>query len=54
MAEKRVVFEIEVDADNNIEAARTVQKWLQKDVYMNWQFYVQVLKVNGNNCNYFN
>jgi hypothetical protein len=40
MAEKRVIYEIEVDADTNIEAAKTVQDWLQ-DPSLNWQFYVQ-------------
>lgn len=41
MATKRVVYEIEVDADSNIEAAKTVQDWLQNDPCQNWQFYVQ-------------
>lgn len=40
MANKRVVFEIEVDADSNIEAAKLVQDWLQNP-NDNWQFYVQ-------------
>ena len=42
---KRVVFEIEVEVDagqrENIEAAKTVQEWLQEDDCQNWQFYVQ-------------
>jgi len=38
---KKVVFEIEVDADTNIEAAKTVQDWLQNDPMQSWQFYVQ-------------
>ncbi len=41
MALKRVVYEIEVDADSNIEAAKTVQDWLQNDPCQSWQFYVQ-------------
>ena len=45
MATKRVVFEIEVETnsngdDSNIEAAKTVQDWLQNP-NDNWQFYVQ-------------
>lgn len=40
MATKRVVYEIEVDVETNIEAAMTVQDWLQNP-NNNWQFYVQ-------------
>ena len=40
MAKKRVVFEIEVDANSNIEGAKTVQEWLQNP-NDNWQYYVQ-------------
>ena len=43
MATKKVVFEIEVDAETSLEAAKTVQDWLQ-DPSDNWQFYVQDLK----------
>jgi len=39
MAVKRVVFEIEVDADSNIEAAKTIQDWLADGT--KYQFYVQ-------------
>jgi len=39
MATKKVVFEIEVDAETSLEAAKTVQDWLQ-DPSDNWQFYV--------------
>ena len=41
MKTKRVVFEIEVEAETNVEAAKTVQEWLQEDTCQNWQFYVQ-------------
>jgi len=41
MATKRVVYEIEVDVETNIEAAKTVQDWLQNDPNQSWQFYVQ-------------
>jgi hypothetical protein len=40
MATHRVVFEIEVDAENNFEAARTVRDWL-RNPNTEWQFYVQ-------------
>jgi len=39
MANFKVVFEIEVDAETSLEAAKTVQDWLQ-DPSDNWQFYV--------------
>jgi len=39
MANYKVVFEIEVDAESPLEAAKTVQDWLQ-DPSDNWQFYV--------------
>lgn len=39
MATKRVVFEIEVEAETNIEAAKTVQDWLADGT--KYQFYVQ-------------
>ena len=38
MPNYKVVFEIEVDADFPIEAAKKVQEWLRKD---NWQWYIQ-------------
>ena len=37
---KRVVFEIEINAETNIEAAKIVQDWL-RNPNDNWQFYVQ-------------
>jgi len=40
MATHRVVIEIEVDAENNFEAAQTVRDWL-RNPYTEWQFYVQ-------------
>ena len=43
MALKRVVFEIDVEAETNIEAAKTVQEWLDAGTD-NWQFYVQDVK----------
>lgn len=36
----RVVFEINVESDNVLNAAKTVQDWL-RDESTNWQFYVQ-------------
>jgi len=36
----KVVFEIEVEANDELEAAKTVQKWLQNPDDA-WQFYVQ-------------
>lgn len=39
MANKKVVFEIELDADSNVEAAKTVQEWLADGT--KYQFYVQ-------------
>lgn len=39
MANKRVVFEIEVDAETNVGAANTVQEWLADG--SKYQFYVQ-------------
>jgi hypothetical protein len=36
----RVVLEIEVEAENPLEAAKEAQKWLQ-DKDSDWQFYVQ-------------
>jgi len=43
MATFKVVFEIEVDAQTSLEAAKIVQDWLQNPSD-NWQFYVQDLK----------
>jgi len=40
MKTHRVVFEIEVQEETPLEAAKRVQKWLQ-DSSSNWQFYVQ-------------
>jgi hypothetical protein len=40
MATHRVVFEIEVEAENSFEAARTVRDWL-RNPNTEWQFYVQ-------------
>ena len=36
----RVVFEIEVEAESPLEAAKTVEDWLQ-DPNDHWQYYVQ-------------
>lgn len=36
----KVVFEIEVDEENPLAAAQTVEGWLQ-DKNKNWQYYVQ-------------
>lgn len=38
MANFKVVFEIEVDANNPLEAAQETQRWLRND---DWQYYVQ-------------
>jgi len=40
MATHKVVFEIEVDAEDSIEAAKTVRDWL-RNPNTEWQFYVQ-------------
>jgi hypothetical protein len=40
MANFKVVFEIDVEAENPLQAARTVQEWLQ-DSLSDWQYYVQ-------------
>ena len=40
MATYRVVFEIEAEAENSFEAARTVQDWLRNNK-TDWQYYVQ-------------
>jgi hypothetical protein len=39
MANYKVVFEIEVDAETALEAAKIVQDWLQNPSD-SWQFYV--------------
>lgn len=40
MARHKVVFEIDVEAENPLEAAKEIQEWL--DAADNkWQFYVQ-------------
>jgi hypothetical protein len=42
----RVVLEIEVEAENPLEAAKEVQRWLQeKD--SDWQYYVQPCDKSG-------
>jgi hypothetical protein len=49
MANYRVVYEIEVEAENSFEAARTVRDWL-RNPNTEWQFYVQndkTLEVNS-------
>ena len=38
MANFKVVWEIELEAKNPLEAAKKAQKWLRKD---DWQYYVQ-------------
>jgi hypothetical protein len=40
MAMTKVVFEIEVNNDNPLKAAKQVQEWLD-DADTKWQFYVQ-------------
>lgn len=40
MATFKVVLEIEVEAKNSLEAAKTVQEWMD-DADTKWQFYVQ-------------
>jgi len=40
MATYSVVFEIEVDEENPLAAAQTVQEWIA-DPNKDWQFYVQ-------------
>jgi hypothetical protein len=40
MANYRVVYEIEVEAENSFEAARTVRDWL-RNPNTEWQFIVQ-------------
>jgi len=40
MATYSVVFEIEVDANNSLEASKTVRDWL-RNPHTEWQFYVQ-------------
>ena len=40
MALYKVVWEIEIDADTPLAAAKEAQKWLQ-DKQSDWQFYVQ-------------
>lgn len=38
MANFKVVWEIDIEASNPLEAAKTAQNWMRKD---DWQFYVQ-------------
>ena len=40
MARHKVVFEIEVEAENPLEAAKEIQSWLDEGD-QKWQFYVQ-------------
>ena len=40
MATYSVVFEIEVDGENPLEATKTVRDWL-RNPHTDWQFYVQ-------------
>ena len=40
MATFKVVHEIEVEAKNALQAAKTVQEWMD-DADTKWQFYVQ-------------
>jgi hypothetical protein len=40
MAFYKVVHEIEVDADSPLEAAKTIQEWMDEADHK-WQFYVQ-------------
>lgn len=46
MATYRVVMEIEVDEENPLAAAQTVEGWLH-DTTKNWQYYVQEDKPKG-------
>lgn len=41
MAEYKVVFEIQVDAESPLEAAKTVQNWM-KEPGASWEFVVQM------------
>lgn len=45
MANFKIVWDIEIDAENPLEAAKKAQEWL-KESYANWSFYVQE---EGNN-----
>jgi len=40
MAKFKVVHEIEVEAENHLKAAKTIQEWMD-DADQKWQFYVQ-------------
>jgi len=40
MPHYKVVLEIEVDAENPLEASKTVQRWVKEDE-SNFQYYVQ-------------
>jgi hypothetical protein len=40
MAQFKVVWDIELDAESPLEAAKEAQRWMQ-DSDANWQFYVQ-------------
>jgi hypothetical protein len=40
MALYKVVHEIDVEADSPLEAAKTIQEWMD-DANNKWQFYVQ-------------
>ncbi len=40
MATYNVTFEIETDAENSLEASKTVRDWL-RNPHTEWQFYVQ-------------
>jgi len=39
MPKMRVVFEIEIDAETPLEAAKEAQRWLKSN---DWQYYVQI------------
>ncbi len=39
MPKMRVVWEIEIDAETPLEAAKEAQRWMRTE---DWQFYVQI------------
>ena len=49
MTTKRVVFELEVNAETSLEAAKIIQDYLQNP-NNNWQFYVQDCDSSKNQC----
>ena len=43
MATFNVTFEIDVEAENSLEASKTVRDWL-RNPHTEWQFYVQNIR----------